>query len=185
MIFSHPRSMMYVSSSSVLLICKSSLMPGPLFGFCRSSFLLTPYPPITLSQIAEMEAAEDFVEQMAWLAYLDECDEEARNKPINHTKRWSARRVEGLRGKPTPPKPKTMTMAGMNEEWNAMCSNSNYVETMLVPHVKNGKLYENRPRDNSTNKRMIHRAGKRSCDPKYGGKGKMRGHQGIIQTPRK
>ena len=134
-----------------------------------------------------MEAAEDFVEQMAWLAYLDECDEEARNKPTaGRTKRWSVRRAEGLRGKPTPPRPKIMTMAGMNEEWNAMCSNTNYVETMLVPHVKNSHyLYEHHPRNNNNSKRMIHRAGKRSCDPKYGGKGKMRGHQGIIQTPRK
>lgn len=47
-------------------------------------------------QAAEMEAADDFVEQMAWLSYLDECDEAARSSFSGFGKRWAARRRVGL-----------------------------------------------------------------------------------------
>lgn len=47
-------------------------------------------------QAAEMEAADDFVEQMAWLSYLDECDEAARSSFSGFGKRWAARRKVGL-----------------------------------------------------------------------------------------
>ena len=47
-----------------------------------------------------MDAAEDFVETMAWLSYLDECDEKARFNFEGLQKRWAARR--GLIGTPNP-----------------------------------------------------------------------------------
>jgi hypothetical protein len=53
-------------------------------------------------QAAEIEAAEDFVETMAWLSFLDECDERARFNFEGMGKRWSARRAAGLIGKPNP-----------------------------------------------------------------------------------
>lgn len=53
--------------------------------------------------MAELEAADDFVETMAWLSYLDECDERARFEFAGYGKRWSARRRAGLVGKPRPP----------------------------------------------------------------------------------
>lgn len=49
-----------------------------------------------------MDAAEDFVETMAWLSFLDECDERARFGFEGRGKRWSARRAAGLVGKPNP-----------------------------------------------------------------------------------
>jgi len=53
-------------------------------------------------QAAELDAADDFVETMAWLSYLDECDERARFSFEGLKKRWSARRADGLIGKPNP-----------------------------------------------------------------------------------
>lgn len=50
-----------------------------------------------------MDEAEDFVETMAWLSYLEECDERSRNFE-GLKKRWSARRADGLIGKPNPRK---------------------------------------------------------------------------------
>ena len=49
---------------------------------------------------------------MAWLSYLDECDERARASFGAFAKRWSARRREGLTGRPRPPKARR---AGENE----------------------------------------------------------------------
>lgn len=39
---------------------------------------------------------------MAWLSFLDECDERARFSFEGLGKRWSARRAAGLIGKPNP-----------------------------------------------------------------------------------
>ena len=47
-----------------------------------------------------MEAAEDFVEQMAWISYLDEQEEEARNNFAGFGKRWESRRKAGLINRP-------------------------------------------------------------------------------------
>jgi len=47
-----------------------------------------------------MEAAEDFVEQMAWISYLDEQEEQARTSFVGFGKRWESRRKAGLLNKP-------------------------------------------------------------------------------------
>lgn len=59
------------------------------------------YPP-TAEEIAEIEAAEIFVEVMAHLSLLEEKEEQARLNFGHIKKRWEKRREEGLRGRPKP-----------------------------------------------------------------------------------
>ena len=53
-----------------------------------------------------MDAAEDFVETLAWLSYLDDREEAARFSYLERGKRWAARRRAGLLDKPHPAKPR-------------------------------------------------------------------------------
>lgn len=69
-------------------------------------------PPRLFQQMAELDAADEFVETMAWLSYLDEVDEQARLNFAGFGKRWAARRKDGLVGKPHPAKPETRTRSG-------------------------------------------------------------------------
>lgn len=57
------------------------------------------FPP-SASDVAEIEAAEAYVDLMAWLAFLDECEESARSTFAGYKKRWESRRAAGLVGKP-------------------------------------------------------------------------------------
>mmetsp|Transcript_25608 Transcript_25608/g.36095 ORF Transcript_25608/g.36095 Transcript_25608/m.36095 type:complete len:197 (+) Transcript_25608:81-671(+) len=61
------------------------------------------FPP-TAEEAAEMEAAENFVEVMVRLAMMEEMEESARVNFDHVQKRWEARRMEGLVGKPNPPR---------------------------------------------------------------------------------
>jgi len=61
------------------------------------------FPP-NAEEVAEIEAAEEFVETMAWLSFLDECEEKFRTNFDGLKKRWATRREEGLVGKPHPVK---------------------------------------------------------------------------------
>lgn len=61
------------------------------------------FPP-SAGEAAELDAADEHVETMAWLAYLDERDERARLHFTDCQKRWATRRKDGLVGKPRPPK---------------------------------------------------------------------------------
>ena len=90
-------------------------------------------------QAAEMDAAEEFVEFMAWLSYLDECDEEARFTFCDIKKRWEARRAQGLVGKPH--HPRTTSSTSMTNDKRFIKAN-NVDETTLVsfvPSQKNNK----------------------------------------------
>jgi hypothetical protein len=49
-----------------------------------------------------MDAVDDFVETMAWLSYLDECEDRTRFNFEGLQKRWYVRRAAGLVGKPKP-----------------------------------------------------------------------------------
>ena len=51
-----------------------------------------------------MEAAEDFVDQMAYISFIEEREGAARSSFAGFGKRWEARRQGGLIGKPHPPK---------------------------------------------------------------------------------
>jgi hypothetical protein len=131
-----------------------------------------------------MDAAEEYVETMAWLAYLDECEEEARNSFAGYKKRWSARRTDGLLGKPHPPKAKMMTsdQACHDSSLSSLAGSANGETSMVVPYVKTN--FEIRPR--KVEGRMMYGAGGagRSCVPKNAKVG-LHGHRGLIQQPRK
>lgn len=115
-----------------------------------------------------MEAAEDFVETMAWLSYLDECDEAARFSFAGLGKRWAARREDGLIGKPHPPKAHHYH----NHEADrsvSVTSASSSEDLSLVPYTP--RVFEVKPRKS----RM------------YGGNGSVpkNGHNGQVQQPRR
>lgn len=99
------------------------------------SYLLDPH---CSRQAAELDAADDFVETMAWLSYLDECDERARFSYEGLGKRWSARRAAGLIGKPTP----------MREGVQAKTRSGTFIghasETDLVSYAS--RKFEEKPR---------------------------------------
>jgi hypothetical protein len=66
--------------------------------------ILKTYPP-DATDAAELELADDFVEAMAMMDFLEELEERARTGDfVFFTKRWEARRAEGLKGRPHPPK---------------------------------------------------------------------------------
>ncbi|KAL7558105.1 hypothetical protein ACA910_020054 [Epithemia clementina (nom. ined.)] len=58
----------------------------------------------TANEAAELDAAMDFVEMMAALAFMEECEERARASFDHVKKRWESRRAEGLTGRPRPAK---------------------------------------------------------------------------------
>ncbi len=109
-----------------------------------------------------MDEAEDFVETMAWLSYLEECDERSRNFE-GLKKRWSARRAAGLIGKPNPRKEVLVTRARSG-------TLTHVSDTDLVPYLsrkfEDGQQYGHVvPRNMKSNRRF--------------------GVQGPIQQPRK
>ena len=55
-------------------------------------------------EVTELEDMKDFVEMMAALSYMEECEERARTTFSHIKKRWESRRVEGLSGRPRPAK---------------------------------------------------------------------------------
>jgi hypothetical protein len=133
-----------------------------------------------------MDAAEDFVETMAWLAFLDECEEEARTTFAGYKKRWSTRRVEGLVGRPHPPKTTTKDHDSHDREsspGSSLAGSANGETIMMVPYVKTN--FEIRPR--KVESRMLYGVGGagRSCVSKNAKLGGLHGHRGLIQQPRK
>eukprot|EP00574_Skeletonema_japonicum_P004641 CAMPEP_0201723698 /NCGR_PEP_ID=MMETSP0593-20130828/7650_1 /ASSEMBLY_ACC=CAM_ASM_000672 /TAXON_ID=267983 /ORGANISM="Skeletonema japonicum, Strain CCMP2506" /LENGTH=173 /DNA_ID=CAMNT_0048214829 /DNA_START=114 /DNA_END=635 /DNA_ORIENTATION=- len=132
----------------------------------------TCFPP-SAEDAAELDAAEDFVETMAWLSFLDECDERARFSFEGLGKRWSARRAAGLIGKPNPmregvvvsrPRAGTFTTGG-----------SSISETDLVSYTP--RKFEEKPR----------RFGKMHGGQQYGHvpRNVKTSHSFNIQQPRK
>lgn len=59
------------------------------------------FPP-DAEDAAELEAAEEWVMDMATFALMEEREEEARTGFVHIKKRWEARRVEGPTGRPRP-----------------------------------------------------------------------------------
>lgn len=144
------------------------------------------FPP-SAEDVAELEAAEDWVETLAWLAYLDECDEAARFSMAGFGKRWAARRKAGLIGKPHPARSVvrrhdtdsdsgdgSMVAAGQRLRSGTITSWES--SSALVPYVP--RIFEVRPR--KVENRMF---GAHECAPKnarmYGGR------RAMIQQPRK
>lgn len=128
-----------------------------------------------------MEAADDFVEQMAWLSYLDECDEAARFNFVGFKKRWAARRAAGLVGKPRPARVRTsddgsgsdVVMGGRHR--SGTFTSAGEMSTSIVPYVP--RIFEIKPRK----ARMGANGG--GCAPKAA-RG-AHGHRAPIQQPRK
>eukprot|EP00578_Thalassiosira_sp_NH16_P018481 CAMPEP_0181099222 /NCGR_PEP_ID=MMETSP1071-20121207/12545_1 /TAXON_ID=35127 /ORGANISM="Thalassiosira sp., Strain NH16" /LENGTH=188 /DNA_ID=CAMNT_0023181871 /DNA_START=198 /DNA_END=764 /DNA_ORIENTATION=+ len=138
------------------------------------------FPP-SAEEVAEMEAAEDFVETMAWLSFLDECDEAARSSFSGYGKRWAARRRAGLVGKPHPPRA-SRRRGGDDGSDDGIVGRArsgtvaSAGETSLVPYAP--RIFEARPR------KVEGRMFGVGCVPKHS-KG-MRGHMGVpIHQPRK
>lgn len=92
--------------------------------------------PYCSHQAAEMDEADDFVETMAWLSYLEECDERSRNFE-GLKKRWSARRADGLIGKPNPRKEVLETRARSG-------TLTHVSDTDLVPYLS--RKFKEKPR---------------------------------------
>lgn len=63
--------------------------------------LIEQYPP-NAEEAFEIELAEHFVEEMAFLALLEERDYAARNGFTHFQKRWEVRRAMGPTGRPKP-----------------------------------------------------------------------------------
>ena len=61
------------------------------------------FPP-SAQEAAELEAVETFVDILATLAVMEDREERARSSFSHIERRWSARREDGLVGKPRPPK---------------------------------------------------------------------------------
>jgi len=130
------------------------------------------FPP-TAEDAAEMEAADDFVETMAWLSYLDECDEQARFNFAGCGRRWAARRRDGLLGKPHPPRQRHQDEDGGRSRSGTLTS-AGELTTSLVAYVP--RMFEVKPRKFEN---RIHGGG----IPKNS-RG-LHGHRGLIQQPRK
>ncbi len=130
-----------------------------------------------------MEAAEEFVEFMAWLSFLDECDERARFSFSDIKKRWEARRAQGLVGKPhrvhndaRGGNTHNKGIIGLMEDFQEL------EKEQLVPFVP--RSYEDRPvntgKFGGSNKMVV--MGKNLGTKKSKG---ARGHATVIQQPRK
>jgi len=127
------------------------------------------FPP-SAEEVAEMEAADEFVETMAWLSYLDECDMAARSSFAGYKKRWAARREDGLIGRPHPAK------ARHQESGTHSVGSETESPTTLVMYAP--RNFEMRPRKVDS---RVH--GASSGVPKNS-KG-LHGHRAPIQQPRK
>ena len=93
----------------------------------------------TKSQVAEIEAVQDFVDLMAWLSFLDEHEESARTSFAGFPKRWECRRAAGLVGKPHAGRTKALA-AAIAKAAAAHSGEVNVKETDLIPFVP--KNYE-------------------------------------------
>ena len=60
--------------------------------------------PLDARDAAELDEADEFVEAMALLAFMEEREESCRSHFTHLKKRWEARRARGLVGRPRPPK---------------------------------------------------------------------------------
>ena len=127
---------------------------------------------------------------MAWLAYLDECDEAARYSFAGFKKRWSARRKAGLIGKPLPargargarnPDFDEVVLMGRLRSGTITSAGSVDLSTespsALVPYVP--RIFEVKPRKFEA--RMY--SGARGGMSKHA-RG-MHGHRAVIHQPRK
>ena len=135
------------------------------------------HPSPSPSQVAELEAADEFVETMAWLSYLDECDEQARINFTGYKKRWSARREAGLIGKPNPSRDRHHEHDDSSRSGSLSSTGEMTSELVTsVPYVP--RIFEVKPRKVENRNRM------------YGGsvpkntRG-VHGYGGLIQQPRK
>lgn len=139
------------------------------------SHLMSPLAPLSsltvlIYQAAELDAAADFVETMAWLSFLDECDERARFSFEGLGKRWSARRAAGLVGKPNPMR------EGVTRTRSGTFTGSLSDETDLVTYAP--RKFEEKPR----------RIGKMHGGQQYGHVArnvKTSHKKSLIQQPRK
>ena len=119
-----------------------------------------------------MDAAEDFVETMAWLSYLDDQEAAARLHFAGHGKRWAARRRTGLRGKPHAARIRDDDSAGSGRHRSGTITSASDMSA-LVPYTP--RTFEVRPR---------------KVDSRMGGWGVPRnargvhGHRAIKQQPR-
>jgi len=127
------------------------------------------FPP-SAEDVAEMEAAEEFVEFMAWLAFLDEHEEQARASFAGFKKRWESRRTAGLVGKPKSVRPEVAPYL--------QTAGASVKETDLVPYVP--RVYEgtNFKAKNKMMQRLQHQAVPKNV------KG-LHGYAPPIQQPRK
>jgi len=107
---------------------------------------------------------------MAWLSFLDECDERARFSFEGLGKRWSARRAAGLIGKPNPMR------EGVTRTRSGTFTGSLSDETDLVSYAP--RKFEEKPR----------RIGKMHGGQQYGHVArnvKTSHKKSLIQQPRK
>ena len=136
------------------------------------------HPSPSPSQVAELEAADEFVETMAWLSYLDECDEQARINFTGYKKRWAARREAGLIGKPHPSRDRHHehddAMGRSRSGTLSSADESSLVQ--WVPFVP--RIFEVKPR--KVENRMY--AGSVPKNTRTRG---VHGYGGLIQQPRK
>ena len=84
--------------------------------------------------MAEIEAVQDFVDLMAWLSFLDECEESARTSFAGFSKRWESRRAAGLVGKPNAAKNKALSVV-LSKAAVSPFNGVNKEEIALVPFV--------------------------------------------------
>lgn len=132
-----------------------------------------------------MEAADEFVESMAWLSYLDEVDEAARTSFAGYKKRWEARREAGLIGKPHPPKSRHhthdvaedgMLMPGrVRSHIITSASSSEELTSSRVPYVP--RIFEVKPRKVENRMYGLGNVRKNTRG--------VHGHRVLIQQPRK
>jgi hypothetical protein len=136
------------------------------------------FPP-SAEDVAEMEAADDFVETMAWLSYLDECDEQARFNFAGLKKRWEARREAGLVGKPHPPRERHHDDDnGMGRSRSGTLTSTGEMASSLVPYAP--RIFEVKPR------KVENRMSAESVPKNVRGvHGHSKGNRGLIQQPRK
>ena len=116
-----------------------------------------------------MDEADDFVETMAWLSYLEECDERSRNFE-GLKKRWHARR--GLIGKPNPRKEVLVTRARSG-------TLTHVSDTDLVPYLS--RKFEEKPKG----RMMLVSQQYGHVVPRNMKSNRRFGVQGPIQQPRK
>ena len=116
-----------------------------------------------------MDEAEDFVETMAWLSYLEECDERSRNFE-GLKKRWSKRRADGLIGKPNPRKEVLVTRARSG-------TLTHVSDTDLVPYLS--RKFEEKPRGRMFDSQQYGHV------PRNMKSNRRFGAMGPIQQPRK